>query len=218
MNKEFNDLKDEITKYPVLTYFDPQKRLTLTVDASKYAVGAAILHEKNPIAYASASLTVAHTNYTQIEKELFAKLFGCTRFHQYTYGTKVYVETDHKPLVSIFNKPLYKIPPRLQRFMLRLQSYNLNVSYKPGKYLYIADTLSRCSLGKKTLTELDEELELHCNFVRSYMEIPFSNVEEIKEYVDKDPVFLKIKNYVPYFKIKDEITILNDLLLKSNQI
>ena len=76
--------------------------MKLTVDASKYAVGAAILHDRNPITYASVSLTTAPTNYAQIEKELFAILFGCTRFHQYTYGTRIYVETDHKPLV---NKP-----------------------------------------------------------------------------------------------------------------
>lgn len=141
---EFKKLKCALTQAPLLTYFNPLKTLTLTVDASKNAVGAAILHDSRPIAYASASLTEAQTRYAQIEKELFAILFGCTRFHQFVYGMKqVIVETDHKPLVSIFNKPLYKIPARLQRFMLRLQCYDFDVRYKSGKYLYVADTLSR---------------------------------------------------------------------------
>lgn len=78
-------------------------------------------------------MTESQQNYAQIEKELFAILFGCTRFHKFVYGSKVLVETDHKPLVSLFDKPLYKIPARLQRFMLRLQLYNLSVAYKPGK-------------------------------------------------------------------------------------
>lgn len=67
---------------------------------------------------------------------------------------QVIVETDHKPLVSIFNKPLYKIPARLQRFMLRLQCYDFDVRYKPGKYLYVADTLSR-NASKKNYFRLN---------------------------------------------------------------
>lgn len=68
------------------------------------------------------------------------------------------VETDHKPLVTLFDRPLFKIPPRLQRFMLRLQSYELEVKYKPGKDLKIADALSRAPLGDVAMTEIDEEI------------------------------------------------------------
>lgn len=86
-------------------------------------------------------------------------LFGCTKFHQYIYGHHVTVETEHKPLVSLFKKPLYNVPARLQRIMLRLQPYDLNVIYKPGKYLYVADTLSRCALHDKSLTDLDADID-----------------------------------------------------------
>lgn len=51
-------------------------------------------------------MTDTEKGYAQIEKELLAVVFGCIRFHQYIYGKKVTVESDHKPLVSIFNKPL----------------------------------------------------------------------------------------------------------------
>lgn len=169
-----------------MTYFDSSKQLELTVDASKYAIGA----------YASASLTRAQSSYAQIEKELFAILFGCVRFHQYIYGNKVNVETDHYPLLTLFDKPLYKIPSRLQRFMLRLQCYNLNVFYKPGKYLYIADTLSRCPLNYNALTEFDNDVSLHCNFLKTHMDIPFSNVDEIKQHVKTDLICNKIKQYI----------------------
>lgn len=233
-DNEFENLKHEITKSPVLTYFDPNKEITLSVDASNFALGATIMHGRNPIAYASVSLTESQKNYAQIEKELFAILFGCTKFHQYVYGSKILVETDHKPLVSLFEKPLYKIPARLQRFMLRLQCYNLSVSYKPGKYLLIADTLSRAPLTETALTEMDEEISLHCNFVASHMEIPYTNLNVLKEHSVNDSVYQKIVQYVnngwpdnkkdvepevmPYFKIKNEISILNHVLLKNHQI
>lgn len=231
---EFENLKSEITKSPVLTYFDPNKELTLSVDASKFALGAAIMHDRHPIAYASVSLTESQQNYAQIEKELFAILFGCTRFHQFVYGSRVLVETDHKPLVSLFDKPLYKIPARLQRFMLRLQLYNLSVVYKPGKDLQIADTLSRAPLSETTLGEIDEESSLHCNFVSSCLETPFTRMDILREHTGNDETFKKILIYVengwpsdkkkvepvvmPYYRIKDEISVLGGILLRNHQI
>ena len=83
-----------------------------------------------------------------IEKELLAIVYGCTRFHQYVYGKKVRVETDHKSLEPLFKKPLFQALQRLQLVILRLQRYDLQVEYEPGKNLYIPDTLSRAPEGK----------------------------------------------------------------------
>ena len=52
------------------------------MDASDCRLGAALLQEGKPVAYASRSLTSAKKNYAIIEKELLAVLFGCERFHQ----------------------------------------------------------------------------------------------------------------------------------------
>ena len=62
--------------------------------------------EEKPVTFASKSLNTTEQNYAQIEKELYAILFGCKRFHQYLYGRKVTVQSDHKPLESIMKKPL----------------------------------------------------------------------------------------------------------------
>lgn len=231
---EFDNLKKEITKFPVLTYYDPKKELVLSVDASKFALGATIMQDRHPIAYASVSLTESQRNYAQIEKELFAIVFGCIKFHQYIYGSKVIVETDHKPLVTLFDKPLYKIPARLQRFMLTLQRYDLLVNYKPGKCLQIADTLSRSPLPDITLKDLDKEISLHCNFIESNLEIEFTNMNLLSKETRNDIIFQKILEYIkngwpkakkevdkdvmPYFKIKDNIHTLGDILLKDHQI
>ena len=63
------------------------------------------------------------------------------------------VHTDHKPLETIFKKPLNKAPARLQRMMMCLQRYQFNVSYRKGTSLYIADTLSRAALPSLSTNE-----------------------------------------------------------------
>ena len=77
-----------------------------------------MLQEGKPIAYASKSLKSTEENYAQIEKELYAVVFGCKRFHEYMYGRRVIVESDHKPLEAILKKPLAAAPPLLQRMIL----------------------------------------------------------------------------------------------------
>ena len=116
--------------------------MTISIDSSSYGLGACLLQDGHPVSYASRSLNSAEKNYAQIEKELLAIVFGCQKYHQYIYGRVVSIETDHKPLEYIFRKPLTATPPRLQRMMLTLQKYELMVSYKSGKSLFIADTLS----------------------------------------------------------------------------
>lgn len=117
--------------------------LTLSVDASQKGLGAVILQVGKPIAYASRAMTINQQRYAQIEKETLAIVYGCEKFHQYIFGRKVLVETDHKPLQAIFRKPLYQIPPRLQLLLLSLQKYDLSVQYKQGKLMFLADHLSR---------------------------------------------------------------------------
>ena len=98
------------------------------------------------------------------------------------FWKKVQVETDHKPLVSIFKKPLNDCPMRLQRMMLRLQQYDLEVEYKKGAELYVADALSRAYQEIEPGDTLEEELEIH-------MVLPISNDK-------KDPVLQKLKNVI----------------------
>ena len=99
-----------------------------------------------PVAYASRALTPTETNYSQIEKELLAIVFGVERFEGYVYGRKTFIDTDHKPLESIMKKSLLSAPKRLQRMLLRLQKFDLEVSYRKGTEMHMADPLSRAYL------------------------------------------------------------------------
>ena len=65
-----------------LAYYDPSKEVTLQVDAST-GLGAALLQDKKPIAFASKALTDTESRYANIERELLAVVYGCERFHTY---------------------------------------------------------------------------------------------------------------------------------------
>jgi hypothetical protein len=99
-------IKEVLISTPVLKYFDPDKNTVVQCDASESGLGACIMQDGQPIAYASRSLTQTECNYAQIEKELLAIVFAMERFENYVYGRHVTVESDHKPLEIICKKSL----------------------------------------------------------------------------------------------------------------
>ena len=76
------------------------------------------------------------------------------KFHYFLYGNKLTLETDQKPLVSIFQKHLVDVSPRIQRLIVRALPYNFHVVYVLGKLILMANALSK---NLKILTSEDEE-------------------------------------------------------------
>ena len=134
-DEAFKKLKETVTKAPVLKYFDSKMETTLQCDASELGLGATLMQNDQPIAYTSRALTKTEKNYAQIEKELLAVVFGMEKFHQYTYGRKTYVHSDHKPLESLYKKPLFDAPKRLQQMFLP-QAHGAWISFPPPSFLY----------------------------------------------------------------------------------
>ena len=93
--------------------------------------------------YASRSLSNTESRYSNIEKEILAAYWSLERFSHYAFGKQVVVETDHKPLESIWKKSIPSASPRLQRLLLNMASYNVEMKYIQGKTNVIADVLSR---------------------------------------------------------------------------
>ena len=193
--KAWSDIKTAISQAPVLRFYSLQDEVTLQCDASDTGLGAALLQLQQPVSFASRALTQTETRYAQIEKELLAIVFACEKFDEYIFGRDaVHVETDHKPLEEIFKKSLCDAPARLQRMLLRLQRYNLEVKYKKGSLMFIADTLSRAYLGEMLPSVEVKSLELvdHTENLR----VSPPRLTRIEQESALDPVCAKLRQVI----------------------
>ena len=134
---------------------------SVQADASKHGLGAALLQQGEPVAFAFKSLSETEQRYANIERELLAVVFACKRFKTYVLGRDFTVESDHKPLEMIALKNLVAAPPRLQRMLLRLQLFNCTIKYRPGKEMLLADALSRLPSPANSTIELDMRIDHH---------------------------------------------------------
>lgn len=141
--RSFNDLKRAVANAPVLAHVKASEPLVISTDASSFGLGAVLLQNGRPVAYASASLTPTQCRYAQIEKEMLAVTFACEHFRYYILGSCVSIETDHRPLVTLAKKDIATLSPRLQKMLLKMMQYDFSIRYVPGKFMYVADTLSR---------------------------------------------------------------------------
>ena len=109
--QSFERKKKLLVSKKCLAYHDAQIPVKIQVDATKSGIGAVLLQNDRPTAYSSKSLTAMQQRYAPIEQEMLAVVFGCQRFHQYIYGKKATIQSDHKPLETIMKKPLQNTPP-----------------------------------------------------------------------------------------------------------
>ena len=110
----FEELKKVLTSRPVLKFYDPDRDIRNSSDASKSGISAVLVQKHDnkwmPMSYARA-MTKAEKNYAQKGKEMLAITFACERFHQFIYGQSIQGEADHKPLEAIFKKSLRTFDP-----------------------------------------------------------------------------------------------------------
>jgi hypothetical protein len=140
----YDKIKAELASDRVLKFYNVNKPLLLSVDASTKGLGAAVMQDGGVVAYASKALTPTEQRYAQIEKEMLAVVFGCTKFHKLIYGKNdVTIESDHKPLETLLRKPMSAAPMRIQRMRLKLQPYSFTLIHVSGKSIGLADCLSR---------------------------------------------------------------------------
>ncbi|XP_030763270.1 uncharacterized protein K02A2.6-like [Sitophilus oryzae] len=233
-DKAFENLKNTLINKPVLQFYDVNCETVLSVDASKDGLGAVLMQNHLPCAYASRSMTETQTRYAQIEKELLAITFGLNRFYQYIFGKTITVETDHLPLLSIFKKPLNKCPARLQRMLLQVQKFDIKLKYKPGKDLLIADALSRACVGEMCDDEIDDEINAQVCLIESQINVTDRKLNEIIEKTKTDKElqvlkqvilegwpnnFKKVPNSVKiYRKFQSDLSVQGDLIFKGQSL
>ncbi|GBO41607.1 Transposon Ty3-G Gag-Pol polyprotein [Araneus ventricosus] len=233
-SQAFKELKNLICNAPVLGIFDSNKPITLQADSSKDGLGCCLLQNGQPIAFSSRSLTDSEKNYAQIEKEFLSILFAVNKFHYYIYGREVEVLTDHKPLVSIMNKNIVNVlSNRLQRIKIKLLKYQLNLKYLPGKFMHIADLLSR-SFNEKEIQLDDEDMIETVHTLTKQLQMSEIKKREFKEATLKDQGLKKVQQYwetgwpnsidkVPkearsYFRFRHELSVEQDLVFLNSRV
>lgn len=97
----FSEAKTALKKAKFLIHFDQSKTIRLECDASSFGLGAVLSHRVGgvdyPTGFKSRTLSKAEKNYSQLEKEALALVFGITRFRDYLYERPFVLVTDHKP-------------------------------------------------------------------------------------------------------------------------
>ena len=185
-------LKSVLSSALVLRFYDTSLPTTLQVDAS--GLGACLMQQNQPVAYASRAMSSSEINCAQIEKELLAIVHVCERFNMDTCGADIEVLTDPKP-ESILKKPLFKVPPGWQRMRLCLQKYYLKERYVPGKFLYIADTLSRAFDQSNVATDDDMERDVEHFIHSAIIDLPISDAKMMEELICNDTTMHVLHRY-----------------------
>ena len=227
--------KDMLTSSALLVHYDPSQPLVLSCDASQYGIGAVLSQvyngDEKPVAYASRTLNTAERNYSQLEKEALALIFGVKKFHTYLFGHKFTLNTDHKPLQSLFSesKPVPAMASgRIQCWALALASYEYIIKFKKGPTNTNADALSRLPvLAPDTEVPVPAELVL----LMEHMSTGPLTASQVKSMTQRDPVLSRVHSYVlrgwptsvdssfnPFSSRRQELSVCNGCVLWGNRV
>lgn len=229
MQKEFDIVKKAVATAMTLNHYDPNKPVVIDTDASLKGLGAVLIQDGKPIRFLSKALTATESGYANIERELLAVLFACEKLHNYTFGRETTIHTDHKPLENIFQKPISLAPARLQRMLLRLSIYNITVKYVGAKSVLLADTLSR--LVKPGSGKQIQGLDVT---IAEVLKVKRTRLQQLQEETKSDITLIALSDLImsgwpnsmqdvpanihPYWCFRDELTILNGLVMKGNRV
>ena len=235
----FQDVKKKLLSPQILAHFDDTKPIVLACDASPFGVGAILSQiqadgSEHPVAYASRSLSPAEQNYSHLDKEALAIVFGVGKFHQYICGRKFTLYTDHKPLIHIFSESKsvsVMASARLQRWALTLSAYSYTIKYKSGKQQGDADALSRFPLADMPASV---PIPAETVAVMEYLSTIPLTAAKIKQQTGRDPTLSKVTRYTqagwpetldtqdtylkPFHNRRNELSLEDNVILWGNRV
>ena len=183
----FNVLKEKLTCAPIIASPNWSLPFHIMCDASDYAIGAVLGQKKDGrmhvIYYASKTLKDAQLNYATTENEMLAIVYAFDKFRAYLLGAKTIVYTDHSAIKYLMTKPDAK--PRLIRWVLLLQEFDVQILDKKGVENLVADHLSRLEWDE---SKEDKEKEIRESF-------PDERVFHVEGF-SNEPWYADIVNYL----------------------
>ena len=230
--RSFEMLRNSLVNHEVLAYYRPGEPIKLIVDASPVGLGAILAPKQpdeafRPISYASRTLSETERNYSQTEREALGVYWGIERFRMYLQGSDFTVISDHKPLEVIYNSKRHT-PPRIQRWVIKLQCYDFKVKYEPGP-TNAADVLSRSPLP--STQDIDSIADEYINFVVDHKLPKAVTYQEVVDNMKKDEILQKVtrsiksniwdksdENIHPYFTKRAQLSTYKDLILHCERL
>ena len=228
--ESFEQLKKEIVRAPVLTYYNPRKETVLQTDTSTKGLGACLLQGKKPIYFASKALTETQRGYVVIKIGSLAVAWAVEKFHHFLYGCHFTLETDQKLLKAILSRSLIQATPRLQCLLIRTLPYNFTVCYIPGPKNQLADCLSKLGEQKDAI----KLPKLHVYQISQQLPARSDKLQELREATQADDELTILKHTImsewpstmkeippslqPYWTFHKELTIEDELILKGTRI
>ena len=203
----FKEIKRLLCTETVLAHYDPSLPLGLSCDASECGIGAVLFHRfadgsERPILNISKILSATQRRYSQIQKEALSLVYALKKFHQFLYGRKFIVVTDHKPLVTLF-VPDKGTPAmaanRLARWALLVHQYDYTVEYRRSKDHGNADALSRLPFSNDTSfdgEEMEDDVDSVCLVRTISRQINPDNPLLVVRETAKDPILSQLMRFV----------------------
>ena len=146
----------------------------------------------------SRALTETEQRYSNIERELLAIVFALERLNHYSCGRTITVKSDHKPLQSIWKKSIVSASPRLQRLLLRLAHYDINIEFLHGKENVIADALSRvCPLQSNNSKPKESNIDvIPVHHITQSAPVSKARLKELRLVTQTDPALHSLNKTV----------------------
>ena len=230
----FQCTKEEISRNSTLLYFNPKASMILQTTASRKSLGAVLLQNSKPLMFASKAFIGSDRNYQNLEKECLTTIWGMEKFHYFLYGKEFTLEMHQKPLVSIYKKHMVKIPPRIQRLIVRNFPYQpFNMQYRKGVESPLADALSHVT----PLAMEEDGIQLPIiavNLVTANIPYNSNELDKIHGGMSEDPTLKVLMHYIntgwpcecsmfpqelhQYWNFQDELSVEDGLVTKSSRL
>ncbi|GBM45039.1 Retrovirus-related Pol polyprotein from transposon 17.6 [Araneus ventricosus] len=220
-------LKAEISSDRVLLPFDPELPVALETDARSVGVAAVLSHivgnVEKPVAFDSRSLTEAEKNYSQLDREALAIIFGVSCFINYIYGRHLVLITNNHPLSRILF-PKTGLPKmtaaRLLRYASFLAGFDYTVKFRKGLENQNVDCLSRAPVKQNFISaDVSVNDEIHKVCASAVFQTSSENLtaDAIIQETEKDQELAQIKQELLSSPITSDYILDSGILFRNNR-